>query len=115
MSGGVAMGLSENHALMPAHAHMNLVGWVSLFLMGLFYRQNPLLDTSRVAQIQLLTFMTGGVIMVSGVALIYAGHPEFGPIAGIGSLVTLAGMLLFAYLVFRPEPQTLGAVPVAAE
>jgi hypothetical protein len=53
MSGGVAMGLSENHALMPAHAHMNLVGWVSLFLMGLFYRQNPILDASRAAQIQL--------------------------------------------------------------
>jgi hypothetical protein len=94
---------------------MNLVGWVSLFLMGLFYQQTPLLGTSRVAQIQLLTFMTGGLIMVSGVALIYAGHPEFGPLAGGGSLITLDGMFFFAYPVFRPERQALVAVPTPAE
>jgi FtsH-binding integral membrane protein len=115
LSGGVAMGLSENHSLMPAHAHMNLVGWVSLFLMGLFYRQNPQLDTSRAARIQLFTFMIGGLIMVTGVALIYAGHPEFGPGAGVGSLITLAGMLFFAYLVFRLDHQSAGARPAAAE
>jgi NADH:ubiquinone oxidoreductase subunit 5 (subunit L)/multisubunit Na+/H+ antiporter MnhA subunit len=115
MMGGVAMGLSEDHALAPAHAHMNLVGWASLFLMGLYYRQSPALDCSRAAQIQILTFIVGGFAMVTGVALIYAGHPAFAPLAGVGSLVTLAGMLFFAYLVFRPEREVLAGAPAAAE
>jgi len=31
---GIAMGVMHDHAVMPAHAHLNLLGWVSLFLFG---------------------------------------------------------------------------------
>ncbi len=36
MAWGLIMGISENHVTMPAHAHLNLLGWVSLFLIGIF-------------------------------------------------------------------------------
>ena len=38
---GVYMAASQNHALGQAHAHINLIGWVSLFLIGLFYERRP--------------------------------------------------------------------------
>jgi len=41
---GIQMAISNNHAPFPAHAHLNLLGWVSLFLFGIYYRLNPLLD-----------------------------------------------------------------------
>jgi hypothetical protein len=41
---GIIMGISENHATMPAHAHLNLLGWVSLFLIGTYYRLNPAVE-----------------------------------------------------------------------
>jgi len=33
---GIVMAISGDHAAMPAHAHLNLLGWVSLFLFGIF-------------------------------------------------------------------------------
>jgi hypothetical protein len=111
MCAGIAMAISHNHAAMPAHAHLNVLGWVSLFLMGLFYRQYPALDRSKAARIQVGTFAVGGITLATGVALIYSGYPEADPVAAIGSLITLAGMLFFAFLIFRPErsPAAYGA------
>ena len=31
---GLQMAISEDHSAFPAHAHLNLLGWVSLFLFG---------------------------------------------------------------------------------
>ena len=29
---GIVMAISQDHSTFPAHAHLNLLGWVSLFL-----------------------------------------------------------------------------------
>jgi hypothetical protein len=39
--------------------------------------------------------------MVAGVGLIFTGHPEADPVAGIGSFILLFGMLVFGWIVFR--------------
>ena len=41
MALGIYMGVAQDHSLTPVHAHINLVGWVSMFLAGLFYRAYP--------------------------------------------------------------------------
>ena len=41
MLAGIAMGIEQNFTLAPAHAHLNLVGGVLLFLFGLYYRLIP--------------------------------------------------------------------------
>ena len=45
MLAGIAMGIEQNFVLAPAHAHLNLVGGVLLFLFGCitswFRRQEP--------------------------------------------------------------------------
>ncbi len=38
---GIHMAISQNHSAMPAHAHLNLLGFVALFLFGIFYRLHP--------------------------------------------------------------------------
>lgn len=96
------MAASQDHAIMPAHAHLNLLGWVSLFLFGIFYERRPTLDRGRLAMIQVWVWSFGTVFMTIGVAAIHLGYVEFEPVAGIGALTVLGGMLLFAYLVFRP-------------
>ena len=35
---GYYMGATHNFVAAPVHAHVNLLGWVSMFLYGLFYR-----------------------------------------------------------------------------
>ena len=101
---GIAMGISGDHAAMPAHAHLNLLGWVSLFLFGIYYHLHPALDRSRVAQVQVWVWIAGTVVMAVGVALTHTGHAGGDPIAAVSSLVVLADMLLFGWLVFRTEP-----------
>ncbi len=102
MGMGIGMAASQDHSLMPAHAHLNLLGWVSLFLFGIYYERRPALDTSRLARVQVYLWTIGTVILTIAVGALHLGYDGFDPIAGISSIVVLAAMLLFAYFVFRP-------------
>ena len=44
---GIFMAISDDHSAMPAHAHLNLLGWVSLFLFGIYYRLHPWLEGAK--------------------------------------------------------------------
>ena len=102
MGMGIAMAMARDHAAMPAHAHLNLLGWVSLFLFGLYYRLNPALDVSRLALVQVGVWSFGTGVLTIAVAAIHMGYEAADPAAAVGSLIVLAAMLLFAVLVFRP-------------
>jgi len=98
---GIMMAISRDHSAMPAHAHLNLLGWVSLFLMGVFYHLHPTLDSSRAAMTQVCIWIAGTVILTVGVGLIHTGRPVGNPIAAIGSFIALADMIFFGWLVIR--------------
>jgi len=68
---GIIMAATDNHSVFPAHAHLNLLGWVSLFLIGIFYRLHPSLDTSRLALTHVVIWIGGTIILTCGVAAIY--------------------------------------------
>ena len=103
---GLDMAISENHAALPAHAHLNLLGWVSLFLFGIFYRLHPLLDATKIALVQVWVWIIGTIVMAVGVGLVSTGTTSAEPIAAVGSLIVLADMVLFAWLVYRGEQAT---------
>ncbi len=71
---GIIMAISDDHSAMPAHAHLNLLGWVSLFLFGVFYHLHPTIDRTRTALIQVGTWIGGTVILTVGVGLLHTGH-----------------------------------------
>ena len=104
MTMGIGMAATQDHSIMPAHAHLNLLGWVSLFLFGIYYERRPALDTSRLAFIQVALWSVGTVILTIAVAAIHLGYTAADPVAAIASLVVLAAMMLFAFFVFRPAP-----------
>ena len=98
---GLVMAISQDHAAFPAHAHLNLLGWVSLFLFGLFYHLHPAIDRSRTAMVQVVAWIVGTIVMVVGVGLVHTGHEIGDPIAAIGSMAVFADMLVFGWLVVR--------------
>lgn len=110
---GIIMAVSRDHSAMPAHAHLNLLGWVSLFLFGVFYHLHPAIDRSRTALVQVIIWIIGTVILTIGVGLIHTGHDIGDPIAAVGSLTVFAAMLLFGWLVVRRE-QTAKAFRASA-
>jgi hypothetical protein len=113
---GIAMAASGDHSVFPAHAHLNLLGWVSLFLIGIFYRFHPALDASRIALVQSAIWIAGTIVLTIGVAGLYLGRPGLEPVAIVGSFLVLGAMLMFAYLVFRTEqiaPSPAGRVTLS--
>jgi cbb3-type cytochrome oxidase subunit 1 len=100
---GIIMAISQDHSAMPAHAHLNLLGWVCLFLFGIFYHLHPAIDRSRIALLQVYVWIVATVVTVIGVGLVHTGHQVGDPIAAVGSLIITADMLLFGWLVVRRE------------
>src|SRR5580700_3365321 len=84
---GIQMAVTLDHSAMPAHAHLNLLGWVSLFLFGIFYHLHPAIDASRAAIVQVAVWIAATVVLTIGVALIYAGREIGEAIATAGAVV----------------------------
>ena len=98
---GVYMAASHNHALGQAHAHINLIGWVSLFLIGLFYERRPQLDKSAGSRWQVIIYAIGAVVLNAALAALLLGNAGAEPGAAAGSFVVLGSMIWFGWLVFR--------------
>jgi hypothetical protein len=111
---GIVMAISENHSAMPAHAHLNLLGWVSLFLFGIYYRLHASLDAGATALVQVGVWIIGTLVIAVGVGLATTGHALGEPIAAVGSFVVLLDMMLFAWLVFREERSPATTRPIAS-
>ncbi len=113
---GIVMAASGDHSTLPAHAHLNLLGWVSLFLFGIYYRLHPALENSRKAFVQIFVWCIATIVLAVAVGLIHSGHPAADPFAAIASIVLVADMVLFGWLVFRGDRSRIGAVaPAPAE
>ena len=102
---GIAMAMAQDHSLMPAHAHINLLGWATMALYALVYRAWPEAAEGAAAWMHFWLANIGALALVTGVSGIYAGYPEsFEGVAIVGSLLTLLAMLLFTVIVFRRVP-----------
>jgi len=101
MLAGIAMGIQQNFVLAPAHAHLNLIGGVLLFLFGLYYRLIPAAGTSTLAKVQGWLHMTGAILFPVGVAVVLLKGPAFEAAPIAGSLIVVAAMALFVVIVFR--------------
>lgn len=104
---GIAMGIGQNFTLAPAHAHLNLVGFVLPFVSGLYYRAVPAAERSRLALPQAWLAIIGGVLLPIGIGAELAIGPRYEPVIVVGSLCVLAAVLLFAVIVFRTSSEKL--------
>ncbi len=101
MVGGIAMGIQHDFQLGPAHAHLNLIGGVLLFLFGLYYKVVPKAAAMMLARIQGWVHIVGSVVFPLGIALEATGNHSLGFVVVAGSLAVLAAMILFLVIVAR--------------
>lgn len=102
MALGIFMGIRQDFALAPAHAHFNLVGFVTLFLSALYYRVFPQAAASRLAPWQAIISALGAILFPIGIGcVIVGGHERFELFVVAGSLTVFAGMVLFTIIVYR--------------
>jgi hypothetical protein len=101
MFAGIAMGISQNFQLASAHAHLNLIGGVMLFLFGLYYRLVPAAGSSTLAKVQGSLHIAGAVLFPAGIAIVLLNGPSYEAAPIVGSLFVIGAVALFSWIVFR--------------
>ncbi len=95
---GMYMAGSENHLLAGAHAHNNLLGWVTMAIYGLYYKAVPV-AVGSLANIHFWVALVANLIFPIGIALAILGTTPL--LAAIGGGLEIIAMLIFAWTVFR--------------
>jgi len=97
---GIGMAAMQRFQFAPVHAHINLLGWASMGLMGLIYDRFPKAGGSRLGVIHFWSFNLLTPVLLAGLLFMFAGHPEMEPVMVVGSLGVLASLLLFVVNLF---------------
>ena len=101
---GYYMGATQNFTAAPVHAHINLLGWVSMFLYGLFYRANPEAAEGMLPKVHFWVALVGFLIFMPALAIEVLQIQPALPLAHIGLIagptIVVIGMILFAIIVF---------------
>jgi len=96
---GIQMAISQDHLLSGAHAHLNLVGWTTMALFGLYYHVTPQAAGTPLAKVHAWTAILGVLVMVPGIAVaITTGTPV---LAAVGAVLTTLSMAIFLLTVLR--------------
>ena len=98
---GIGMAASHDHSLHPVHAHLNLLGWVSLALFGLFYRAVPAAASSRLAKAHFWLYVPAHLVQMVLLTVLYRGNESIEPALGLASVLVGVGILCFATVVWR--------------
>lgn len=101
MSLGVWMGANENFVLRPVHAHINLLGFASMMLFGLFYRAFPAAGRGWMPMAHFVLSVIGFLILMPSLTLMLLGKPLFVPGMIASEIMLVASMALFVVIVFK--------------
>ena len=109
MGWGIYMGISQDHSTFSAHAHLNLLGWVSCAIMGGFYALAKDRAPRRLQWVNFVLSSVGTVIMIPSIAGKIMGVEAawVGIGVAVGSLAVFFGMASFlasVIMVARKQP-----------
>jgi cbb3-type cytochrome oxidase subunit 1 len=104
---GLGMGIAQNFALVPVHAHLLLLGWASLALAGLVYHLYPVASTTRLARIHFWLHNLGLPVFMVSLGLLLTGREALVPVVVVSASAVLIGLAIFATNVLvniKPAP-----------
>jgi hypothetical protein len=101
MAMGMMMGASGDHSLMPVHAHMNLLGWASLALMGAFYGIAGARTPAKLAWANFIVSNLGNLITLPLLAMLLGGNTGVVPVMVVGEVLIVLGMVLFVVAIAK--------------
>lgn len=100
---GLNMAISQDHSVIGAHAHCNLLGWVTMALFGGYHALNPRKAGRRIAMVQYCVYTAGVTLMVPSLYLMLLGNMAMEPVVAVASIITFIGVLMFAFIIFSSE------------
>ena len=100
MALGVWMGANQDFVLRPVHAHVNLLGFASMMLFGLFYRAFPTAGRGWLPMTHFVLSVVGFLILMPSLTLMLLQRPLFLPGMIASEFMLVGSMLLFVVIVF---------------
>jgi hypothetical protein len=104
---GLDMAMRHDHAELPTHAHIMVIGWLSFAVFGFFYHLLGHAVPRLLASLHFWLAQASLAILVLGLWLYYAGRTEFEPLAAVGSIGYAASFAIFAvgaFMALRAPP-----------
>jgi cbb3-type cytochrome oxidase subunit 1 len=98
---GLTMGIIHDFRFTSVHAHVNLLGWVTMALFGIIYHLYPNAANTKLAKTQFWLHNIGVPVMLGGIALQVLGVSAALPPTIIGSIAVVLGVILFMVNVFK--------------
>ncbi|MEK4031096.1 MULTISPECIES: hypothetical protein [Bacillaceae] len=103
---GSHMAGAGSYAFRPIHAHILVVGWLSLFAFAAFYRMYAVPRSSKLAGVHVWSAIIGAIGLTAGMWLYHIkpfGLPEaFTTVCYIvGGSILLFSFLLFVFVSFK--------------
>jgi hypothetical protein len=105
---GIAMAASHDHSLFPVHAHLNLLGWVTMGIFALFYRLWPEAATTRLAKTHFWIYVPANFVQMLALFAYFRGAAAVEPLLGAASALVGAAIVLFAFIAWKYTGATAG-------
>ena len=69
MGWGIQMSVTMDHSMHPAHAHLNLIGWVGFAIFAFYYHLVPAAAGTVIAKVHFALAVVGLVLIVPGIVM----------------------------------------------
>jgi hypothetical protein len=97
---GLDMAMRHDHAELPTHAHIMVIGWLSFAVFGFFYLSLGASVPRWLARAHFWLAQVSTAVMLAGLWLLYGGNAQAEPLCAFGALGYAASFLLFAAAAF---------------
>ena len=102
MTLGMQMGGSGDFTLMPAHAHLNLLGWVTMSIYGAFYALTRETLSEKLAWTNFGLSAAGVIVMIPFLAMMLSsGNEALEVYVALGGGISMLGLLVFIVSVVK--------------
>ena len=99
---GMVMGIAEAFEYTSAHAHINLLGWASLGLIGVLYVLFPKAGETSLAKAQFWMHNIGLPLLVISMMFFANNKNSIGiPLSAVGGLLVIFSVILLVVNVFK--------------
>jgi len=93
---GIYMSATQDFAIMPVHAHVNLLGWVSLSLAAFVYKSYPKAAASTLAKVHFWLQIVMLPVLLGGLYAFLRGNAQIEPLLAMGSTIVGVGIVALA-------------------
>jgi hypothetical protein len=93
---GLVMAGSHSYSMAPAHAHLNLLGWVTMSIFAVFYRLWPAAAASKLAKLHFWIYVPAHFVQMVMLFMFLRGNTAVEPVLAIASFGVALAVILFA-------------------